>query len=68
VNLKEVQTRVKLIRTMAGDPEAAHGAEDSLHYDVLSAIATGEIKGKEARECASLASTTEGIDFKRWTA
>jgi hypothetical protein len=68
VNLKEVQKRVELIRSVAGDDERAHSYEDSLHYDVLSAIATGEIKGKEARRCASLASTTEGIDFKRWCA
>lgn len=63
-----VRDQVAEIRSHSNDPEAAHSVEDSLHYDVLSAIATGQLKGKKARQCAALAIATEGIDFPRWCA
>jgi len=61
----EVEARVERIRAMAGDDEAAHGAEDSLRRDVLLAIAGG---ARNARALARTALETEEIEFARWCA
>lgn len=60
---KDVIDRVGLIVDIAGDFEAAHGAEIKLHQDVLESIAGG--KCEEARRCAKLALQTSQIQFKR---
>lgn len=64
----EVRQRVDAIRAVAADDERAHGMEDGLHEDVLMAIASGDIKGVEAVQCAAIALTTTAIDFSRWCA
>ena len=63
---KSVLARVAKIAKMAGDDESAHSAEDDLHKDVLSAIASG--KCVDPKECARIAMTTTGIPFSRWYA
>ena len=64
MTLEEVNKRVEEVRTMAGDAEIAHGAEDSLHTDVLAAISNGECEDPAA--CASAALKTIEIEFTRW--
>lgn len=64
---EEIRKRVERIREMAGDDEAAHSEEDSLHQEVLAAIRDGQCEGKNA-ECAGLALETLSIDFARWCA
>ena len=61
----DVAKRVEAIIAMRGDYEAAHGAEDELHLDVLKAIASGNV---EAVGMARVAIMTEGIDFPRYCA
>ena len=50
---------------MAGDPEAAHAAEDALWADVLAAIAGGH---SNASLLAKEALKTSAIEFARWCA
>jgi hypothetical protein len=63
----EALERVAKIAAMAGDDEAAHGEEDSLHRDVLRAIADGTAY-PSAAALARCALGTIGLDFARWTA
>jgi hypothetical protein len=66
LTVAEVERRVEDIRAMAGDDESAHGAEDSLHSDVLAAIANGVCDDSAA--CAKAALATHDIEFARWCA
>lgn len=61
----DVRDRVEAIRQAVGDDEVAHGMEDELHFDVLTAIAGGEI---DADALAKEAIKTLDIDFARWCA
>lgn len=65
LDLEEIQTRVKAIRNLANDSEAAHSAEDALWFDVLTAIAEGDGR---AQALAYEALETREIDFLRWSA
>lgn len=49
----------------AGDHEAAHGAEDDLHQDVLNAIMRG---ARVPAVLAFEALRTKDINIKRWCA
>ena len=62
---EEAQERVESIRSIRGDDEAAHSAEDRFRADVLEAIANGS---PHAVELARIALTTGEIDFARWCA
>jgi hypothetical protein len=53
------------IRAMAGDDEAAHGAEDEFRAAVLADIAGG---APNAAKLAAIALRTDEIDFARWCA
>lgn len=66
MTVAEVEVEVARIREMAGDDEAAHGAEDDLWENVLRAIASGETK--DAAGIAAAALKTKTIDFARWCA
>lgn len=66
MNLKYIRQRVRDIKEMAADNEIAHGAEDTLHQDVLRAIADG--KCENPRACAKAALGTLKLDFSRWYA
>lgn len=66
MTLQEVELRVQGIRDIAGDDEAAHGAEDLLHQEVLRSIADDECTAPRA--CAAAALETLKIDFARWCA
>lgn len=61
----EARERVEMIRAIANDDEAAHGAEDQLRQDVLQAIAEGT---RHSRALAEIALTTDEIRFARWCA
>ena len=61
-----VAERVEKIRAMACDDETAHSAEDTLHQDVLSAIAEGRCANPQS--CARAALKTLEINFARWCA
>lgn len=63
-----IRDRLAEIKAISGDPEAAHVREDQLREDVLRAIATGEVRRKDAAEMARLALTTDDISFDRWYA
>ena len=59
----EVKRRVKDIKINADDYEGAHNMEDSLHQDVLRAIADG---AENAAELAKEALKTKKIGFSRY--
>lgn len=65
MTVDEINTRVQTIKDEAYDDEAAHSAEDSLHADVLQAIADG---AENPRELAAAALATLKIAFARWCA
>jgi len=48
------------------DDESAHSEEDTIHRDVLRAIAEGS--AADPRACASEALKSLAIDFHRWCA
>lgn len=62
---EKARKRVRKIQAMAGDPEAAHGAEDELWREALLAIRDGS---KHPRTLAEIALETESIRFPRWMA
>ena len=64
VTRAQVLGRVAAVRRLTADPEAAHAAEDTLHRDVLTAIATGQCD--EPDVIAGLALRTADIEFGRW--
>ena len=65
MNVAEVQKRVAAIRASADDDEGAHCDEDTLHRDVLKAIAAG---AEDAPGLASAVLETQDIEFGRWYA
>ena len=65
LTVDDVRRRVEEIRAIAGDDEAAHSDEDSLHELVLRAIADG---APNAAELAAEALKTGEIKFARWCA
>lgn len=56
--------RVKAIKELAHDDEAAHAAEDALYCDVLKAIANNTCE--DPQSCAKEALRTNQINFDRW--
>lgn len=62
----DIALRVVQIGLIAGDPEAAHIAEDELYIDVLKAIADGTATNPQ--DCALHALDARGLDFNRWYA
>jgi hypothetical protein len=66
MTIQEVQRRLEEIRAVAHDDEMAHSSEDSLHQDVLTAIASGSCVDPAA--CAKAALTSNDILFSRWCA
>lgn len=64
----DVRDRLEHIRDIAGDDEAAHGAQDALFREVLTAIASGTGSLRNARVIAEDALTVDEIDFARWMA
>ncbi len=65
LTVRNVNERVNHIRELAStDPEAAHAEEDSLHYDVLKAIA--DVNVDDPVTAAHVAITTQEIQFSRW--
>lgn len=67
MTVKDVVEEVEYIRSIAGDDEAAHGAEDDLWEKVLKAIATGQYNFT-AHSLAGVALKTKEIRFARWCA
>jgi hypothetical protein len=66
MTVEEVEAEVARIRAIAGDDEAAHGAEDDLWENVLRSIASGETT--QPAEIAAAALKTKTIEFARWCA
>ncbi len=62
----DIMDRVNFIKECASDDEAAHVYEDTLHQDVLRAIAKGECDNPAS--CAMAALMTLKINFDRWCA
>lgn len=67
MTVKEIEQTVEEIRSIAGDDEAAHSAEDALWEKVLEAIATGQ-HNFTADSLAAAALKTRAINFARWCA
>lgn len=65
---ERVQEEVEYIKTIAGDDEAAHGAEDYLWSQVIEAIATNRLSGSDAQRAALYALQTRDVKFSRWRA
>lgn len=65
MDIDQVRNRVAHIDNIRRDDEAAHAEEDSLHSDVLHAIADG---APNAAALAEEALKTKNIDFSRWCA
>lgn len=63
---RDVEERLAEIRRLAHDDEIAHIREDDLFYDVLTAIAAGDVK--DVRAVAALALTSSEIEFARYHA
>jgi hypothetical protein len=66
MNPETVKARLADIEKVKDDDEMAHSSEDSLHEEVLSAIANGTCENPA--ECARLALTSSLIEFSRWCA
>lgn len=66
MTVDDVRGRLGEIRELAGDDEAAHGREDRLYIDVLTAIAAGECDDPKALAAEALQALE--IDFSRWCA
>lgn len=65
ITLDQARKRVKAIAAVSHDSEEAHVEEDRLRHDVLRAISKGS---PDAQELASIALTTDAIDFAHWYA
>ena len=65
MKLKDVEAEVERITTLVGDPERLHGAEDTLHCNVLEAIAEG---ARNPAKLAAAALKTLEIECSRWYA
>lgn len=65
MDIDQVRNRVRHIDNIRSDDEAAHAEEDTLHQDVLQAIADG---APNPAELAQEALKTGDIDFARWCA
>lgn len=64
-----IRDRLKHIKALAGDPEAAHSEEDDLWFEVLKEIAEGYLEELgEARQLAQEAIKSRDIEFARWYA
>ena len=66
-SIESVRAEVAHIEAIAGDWDAAHSAEDSLHQSVLAAIANGE-HDDSAADLAREALKTGDIAFPRYCA
>lgn len=66
MNVQWVKEKISEIKKVRRDPEAAHCLEDSLHEDVLEAIAAGSCDDPVG--CAKEALMTRDISFPRWCA
>jgi len=66
MTVEEIMKRVDLIEECILDDEAAHSYEDTLHQDVLMAIAKNECDNPAS--CAMAALLTLKLDFERWCA
>lgn len=62
MTLVDAEKAVDRIKALAGDPEAAHGAEDDLRRAVLRAVADGH---PQARQLAEISLMTDAISFPR---
>lgn len=65
ITVRQVRERVEALRRSHGDPEAAHLDEDTLHKEVLQAIASGHFL---PQQLAMEVLATADIDFPRWCA
>jgi hypothetical protein len=66
MTIEEIRKKVQTIKDMKSDPEAAHGAEDSLYQDLLEAIAASQVENPA--EAAKEALYAQSIEFPRWCA
>ena len=67
LRMREVEARVRKIKEMKGDNEAAHVEEDNLYEEVLRAIVAHSRYGY-ASDLARAALRTKEIGFERWYA
>lgn len=65
MDIDQVRDRVRHIDALSRDDEGAHAEEDTLHQNVLQAIADG---ADNPAALAEEALKTQNIDFARWCA
>jgi DNA-binding GntR family transcriptional regulator len=70
MDIEEARQRRAEVRDYAarGLSEEAHVAEDAFHLDVLRAIANQDLTHTQAVVLATIALSTEELDFERWCA
>lgn len=66
ITVEYIQEQVEKIKRSTGDYELAHGLEDDLFEDVLTAIAEGSCEDPKA--CAKEAIKSTDIEFARYCA
>ena len=66
MTLFDIIARVKAIKRLQSDDEAAHAEEDKLHQEVLAFIASGGCDNPWAYAAEALKTTK--IKFARWCA
>ena len=65
MKVEDIKQRLEEIMAKLQDDEVAHGLEDDLAKDILTAIAHGE---SNAQDLAMEAIKTYELDFERWRA
>lgn len=65
ITMQQVEESIAYIKSIVNDPEEAHVREDELWERVLRAIANGS---PDSVMLATLALTTQSINFPRWCA
>jgi len=68
MTIEQVKQKLVELRSVAHDPERAHGLEDEIRDDVLAEIAEGKLTAEQASAIAALARTTTDVEFDRWYA
>jgi hypothetical protein len=63
---REVLERVRFIKSLTDDDEAAHSEQDVLYEDILKSIADGTCNDPKA--CAAAALRVQRLPFHRWAA
>ncbi len=68
MTVEQIKDKIEVIFGCRGDDEVAHGLEDQLFIDVLSAIGSGSHTAEECKLLAQTVLESRKIPFSRWCA